>query len=459
MSEIRVFRVALSFPHGFHTGADAEAFVQHPLLLDRRGAPTIRGSSVKGIFRRTATALAVGEDVLAALLGREVDRSDRDERFSGGKLTFLDMVVDEAHASAGEFITLRHRTRRLPETLSVDSEARMLATIETAPARIRMVAVIEAVAPNAEEVAAVHAVLASWARHGAPFGGKLAAGVGFGRVEDVRERAFDLDRADELHLWLATDDGRLRRGDLQGWTAVDLGDRDARTEAGRFLVLDGRLVLEEPMLIAEPPVRFPPRRPEGLAALAWDHPTDMAFARRGAAGRTGPARFGEEVYVPGSSLRGAVRGLCRRVAGSDAHVVERIDDLFGTQERGSRLHVADGEYEGPEPPPTMIVDSVALDRIGGMALSGRKFDAEILVEGAFRLRITVEEPCPEDWEVLRPAVKDLRHGRFWVGKGGSRGLGRVRLDSTGIPECPAEMRERIQRDLDAACPATGRAQS
>ena len=101
MSEVRVFRVVLSFPHGFHSGADSEPFVQHPLLLDRRGGPMLRGSSIKGIFRRTVETLAPDRRVIDGLLGREVDRSDRDERFSIGKLTFLDASVDEAQRSAG----------------------------------------------------------------------------------------------------------------------------------------------------------------------------------------------------------------------------------------------------------------------------------------------------------------------------------------------------------------------
>ena len=103
----------------------------------------------------------------------------------------------------------------------------------------------------------------------------------------------------------------------------------------------------------------------------------------------------------------------------------------------------------------MIVDSVSLDRIGGMALAGCKFDKEILVQGAFLLRLRVDEPTAEDWGVLRPAFKDLLHGRCWLGRSAARGLGRVRLESISIPECPSELGERIRRDLQAAAPAAG----
>lgn len=182
------------------------------------------------------------------------------------------------------------------------------------------------------------------------------------------------------------------------------------------------------------------------------------------------------VFLPGSSLRGAIRSQAERIARTIANMsaeneaqflarcaasnpfvtvadkqhgiessVARIrrhehiaalredpmsydlaEQLFGSVDWGSRLVVDDAPLVGDAK--WKKLDFVAIDRFTGGAADGAKFDAYALWQPRFRCRLHLESP--EDWEIgwLLATLADLADGRVPVGMGASKGFGDVRLD-------------------------------
>lgn len=187
---------------------------------------------------------------------------------------------------------------------------------------------------------------------------------------------------------------------------------------------------------------------------------DMAFVRTRRNGR-------EEVFLPGSSLKGVLRGhserICRTLqtgrvcipylglGGDAAHGADAIRfcgkrfdlmnskppshqvyaqscpmcRLFGSTHFIGRLAVGDAYAVGnaPQPEPR---DGVGIDRYTGGAAKGAKFDLEVVTRGEFLTRIEIQNF--EAWQLglLGLLLGDLEDELVRIGSGKSRGLGRVR---------------------------------
>ena len=100
--------------------------------------------------------------------------------------------------------------------------------------------------------------------------------------------------------------------------------------------------------------------------------------------------------------------------------------LFGTSKLGSRLIVEDAPFAG-ERPQYKILDFLAVDRFTGGGADGAKFDALVLWNPCFKVRIYLEEP--QAWELgwLALTLRDLRDGWLRVGMGAAKGFGRVTI--------------------------------
>lgn len=191
---------------------------------------------------------------------------------------------------------------------------------------------------------------------------------------------------------------------------------------------------------------------------------DMAFVR---VWRNGD----EEIYLPGSSLKGVIRSHAERIArtlqptaacnpfasanspgascGSvfdqrkkqntlpdpqdEADQVNRlvyrescpICKLFGSTWFAGRLATADAYAEGPAPRPQQR-DGVGIDRVTGGAAQAVKFDLEVITAGVFVTTLHLRNF--ELWQLglLGFLLEDLRDGLIRIGAAKSRGLGKVR---------------------------------
>lgn len=201
--------------------------------------------------------------------------------------------------------------------------------------------------------------------------------------------------------------------------------------------------------------------PDGPILIKSGLPTisgpDMAFVttwRNGA----------QEVYLPGSSLKGTLRshaeriartlnpasacnpfgeanepgascGLCfdaRRKAKEQGLEGPRayadsclICRLFGSTWFAGRLATEDGYAVGKPPRPEQR-DGVGIDRFTGGAAHGVKFDLEVVTDGTFATRLHLRNF--ELWQLglMGFVLADLADGLIRVGAAKSRGLGRVR---------------------------------
>ena len=184
-------------------------------------------------------------------------------------------------------------------------------------------------------------------------------------------------------------------------------------------------------------------------------------------------------YIPGSSLRGALRSEVERIVsavgeaeglrscvlfasdlesaavcltaagqvehdqlqdqlrdGKEAEVLAKLEKglcdvcrLFGSPLFASRLLIEDACPDGGEAPArkTMIRDGVGIDRDTGTAAENVKFDFEVLETGPlFSFRMQVENMTATDRKLVRLVLGLLRQGLFVGGKRAA-GLGKIRL--------------------------------
>jgi CRISPR/Cas system CSM-associated protein Csm3 (group 7 of RAMP superfamily) len=169
-----------------------------------------------------------------------------------------------------------------------------------------------------------------------------------------------------------------------------------------------------------------------------------------------------QIYVPGTSLAGALRAWARRNWG-----VDQADLLFGNQpaartssddddaetEGGaSRLLVEDCRLVDPRPE---VREGVGIDRVSGAAAERVKFDQVVLPRGTkmgLELELELSRPGTDPREaLLDDLLAALWRGEVLLGAAQTRGLGRVRLSSGNRSEEDLGSREgllRLLRDRD-----------
>jgi CRISPR-associated RAMP protein (TIGR02581 family) len=230
-------------------------------------------------------------------------------------------------------------------------------------------------------------------------------------------------------------------------------------------LIDLRIHVEGPVLIKS-----------GLAQISGP---DMAWVRVFRNGR-------EEVYLPGSSLKGVLRSHAERIARTlkpeaacdpfgkkddlqrscSACFDVRKDNnrepdnataykeaclickLFGCTWFAGRLATTDAYAVGTPPEPAQR-DGVGIDRFTGGAAHGAKFELEVITEGTFATTLHLRNF--ELWQLALVGfvLQDLADGLIRIGMGKSRGLGkvhgevqRVRIDSLG-PQAPQVVNDQL----------------
>ena len=131
--------------------------------------------------------------------------------------------------------------------------------------------------------------------------------------------------------------------------------------------------------------------------------------------------------------------------------------LFGSMALASRVRFADLLLRGPVPLPEKR-NGVGIDRDKELAASGVLYDFEAVPpETRFELRVTVDNPTPEEAGLLLYLFEELDSGNLALGGKTSRGLGRVRVSWEKIEEIRLEKDNPFakllsSRDLLASAP-------
>ena len=100
--------------------------------------------------------------------------------------------------------------------------------------------------------------------------------------------------------------------------------------------------------------------------------------------------------------------------------------LFGNQERGSRLWIQDAVWQKPGEAAWQAQDFLAIDRFTGGGLDGAKFDAAPLTMARFKTAVTLHDPSAWELGLLALLLRDLAEERITIGFGAAKGYGRVR---------------------------------
>ncbi len=172
--------------------------------------------------------------------------------------------------------------------------------------------------------------------------------------------------------------------------------------------------------------------------------TDLPLARDGAG----------QLYVPGTSLAGALRELAERLFSESV-----IDELWGYQRddhgHASFVVVDDAVIENSETVVVEIRDHVGIDREYGAAAEHIKYDRAILPRGTkLLLRLTVEvakqEKRNQALAMLAVLKQALEAGEVRLGAAKTRGLGHVRLYAGQLTEQGFGSRQGILASLRQA---------
>jgi CRISPR/Cas system CSM-associated protein Csm3 (group 7 of RAMP superfamily) len=173
------------------------------------------------------------------------------------------------------------------------------------------------------------------------------------------------------------------------------------------LLLSGRLVAKTPLHVG---------------GYGDDVDTDLPLARDGRG----------DLYVPGSSLAGAIRQWCEEAFGDAI-----VNDLWGFQKddngHASYVFVEDAPVNGSSSVLIEVRDGVGIDRESGAAAENIKYDRAILPSGtklSFALSAEIEnaEKRSQMLAMLASLKEALEKERIRLGASKTRGLGRIALE-------------------------------
>ena len=452
-------------------GDDDDAGSVNLIERDVNGLPYIPGTSLKGGLRAWLVERAGNSKgaVIEKLFGREPRPEQLDDRevdrSRGGRLEFQDA------RSEGEGMTLGEKQERWIEetgSTAIDpatgaAKRRMLRHTELVPAGTAFSIEIAGDGIEQHEMALLRAALDALGDGAIPLGADGSSGKGLCHVDEPRFRMID---ANGLREWLDTRPTRPWIDDARDHAALD---RTVEAEASLdpalpTIELDLFLRFDGPFLVSKAAAKE-----EG----GQDGEPDREPVREGYDG----------YYLPGESLRGALRAQARRIVNTldpgkrgDEH--PSLCRLFGPGGQ-SAMHfrgaIDVGDFKVVEPPsePLPVQEFVAIDRFTGGAADGKKFAARHLdrpiVRGCIKLSVTPRRHRlasgkrdsrfnairhravrREDIGLLALVLRDLAEGDIPLGYGKTKGYGACRIESATLSLRGDEaLWETLERDDEA----------
>ena len=163
---------------------------------------------------------------------------------------------------------------------------------------------------------------------------------------------------------------------------------------------------------------------------------------------------GRSVYLPGSSLKGAIRAHCERIVRTLGGNVSACDPLkrnspcrnleeensaalfrntctvcqiFGSTNISARANIADAYPVDPTEIKLEERNGVAIDRIYGSAVGGALFNFQVMTTGTFKTKINLKNFTTAQLALIALAIRDFDEQRVGIGFAKSRGLGQVNM--------------------------------
>lgn len=173
---------------------------------------------------------------------------------------------------------------------------------------------------------------------------------------------------------------------------------------------------------------------------------------------------GRSIYLPGSSLKGAIRAHAERIVrtvgrdkrdnsnlpwandplndkyeylktkdGKDlpANEIYKLssftDQIFGNTSIASRLRIEDAHPDSSQPLRIEERNGVAIDRVFGSTIPGALFSYEVCTAGEFKTKLHLKNFSLAQLGLIGLVLRDLNDGWFGLGFAKSRGLGTVEV--------------------------------
>lgn len=185
---------------------------------------------------------------------------------------------------------------------------------------------------------------------------------------------------------------------------------------------------------------------------------------------------GRSIYLPGSSLKGAIRAHAERIVrtvGRDSNpnnpkiiwandplkdkydyltkdlptpeIYKKssfTDQMFGNTSIASRVRIEDAYPDKDKPLKIEERNGVAIDRVFGSTVPGALFNYQVCTAGEFHTKIHLKNFSLAQLGLIGLVLRDLNDGWFGLGFAKSRGLGtvKVKLNSAVVqyPGCILE---------------------
>lgn len=164
---------------------------------------------------------------------------------------------------------------------------------------------------------------------------------------------------------------------------------------------------------------------------------------------------GRSVYLPGSSLKGAIRAHCERIVRTVSGSVNACNPLdskstcrtlkekntatlykktctvcqiFGSTSISARANIADAYPVDTTEIKLEERNGVAIDRIFGSAVGGALFNFQVMTAGAFTTKLQIKNFTTAQLALIALAIRDFDEQRIGIGFAKSRGLGQVNMN-------------------------------
>ncbi|HHW87398.1 MAG TPA: hypothetical protein GX400_14470 [Chloroflexi bacterium] len=401
-------------------GDDAPGFVDMALARDPlSGDALLPGASIAGALRSYLRTRLEGygveeprhkhrDDELALLFGYQHD--------DDGAQSSLLTTDARSRLPALE---LRDGVAINPVTRTADDKKKF--NIELLPAGtifdLRIELLVRASAPAEDThddrtlrmVTAFAQALQGFERGEIPMGARKRRGFGKCRVKSWQVKRYDLRQPDGLLAWLSHDVHGAPTAQGAGPSIAPLlgvADQAEPDKRARF-TLTATFGLESSLLI----------RSGGDEAGQ----PDMVHLQSLRGGKSVP-------IVSGTSLAGALRARALRIAktvGVATQAEQFIVNLFGSQERASRVWLAETEIDNPI---ERVVTRLKIDRFTGGAYPNALFSQQPVFAGKdtqVTMTLKVDNPRDADIGLILLLLKDLWTGDLAVGGEASVGRGRL----------------------------------
>jgi CRISPR/Cas system CSM-associated protein Csm3 (group 7 of RAMP superfamily) len=175
----------------------------------------------------------------------------------------------------------------------------------------------------------------------------------------------------------------------------------------------------------------------------WESESDSSersqrFGKRCSACNPLTAKTSDPVASCNSLVKGHLRSISdreERRLREQAGVADKLClgcYLFGSTWNGSRLRVEDAPLMAGTEPVYKALDFVAIDRFTGGGRDSAKFDATVLWQPKFSVRLFLDNPEPWELGWLALTLRDLHDGLATVGYGAAKGFGRCEIKQPSL---------------------------